>query len=298
MCVAYGSVAVLVEHTPLYLPDEVCGSAVHYLHKQPTLKHNILKFFGMALMRLFFTQIAVRPLILASCLLAGCAGSGPSVEDLTRTAEAVLGGGNAAGLSNADITAGLKEALAKGSSQVVGQLGQQNGFSNDPVVRIPLPATLRKARDFASKVGMEKSFDDLELKLNRAAERATPKAKKLFIGAIKDMSVQDARGILQGPDNAATQYFEQKTGAGIKGAMRPLVNDALGEVGAVQSFNRLLAQYRTIPLAPKVDADLTGHVVDKGSDGIFHYLAEEEKAIRTNPLKRTSELLQRVFGAQ
>jgi len=181
---------------------------------------------------------------------------------------------------------------------VVGQLGQQNGFSNDPAIRIPLPKTLLKARNYASKVGLEKSFDDLELRLNRAAELATPKAKSLFVGAIKDMSVQDASGILKGPDDAATSYFRGKTGPSIETAMRPLVDSALAEVGAVQSFNQLLAQYNAIPLAPKVEADLSGHVVEKGTNGIFLYLAQEEKAIRTNPLERTSDLLRRVFAAQ
>ncbi len=230
--------------------------------------------------------------------LSACGGTGPTLDDLTKTAEAVLGDSQSGLLSNADITAGLKEALTKGSSAVVGQLGQQNGFSNDPTIRIPLPQTLLKARNYASKIGMEKSFDDLELRLNRAAELATPKAKSLFVGAIKDMSVQDASGILKGPDDAATSYFRGKTGPSIQSAMRPLVDDALAEVGAVQSFNQLLKQYNAIPLAPKVEADLSGHVVEKGADGIFLYLAQEEKAIRTNPVKRTSELLRRVFGAQ
>ncbi len=230
--------------------------------------------------------------------LSACGGTGPTLDDLTKTAEAVLGDSQSGLLSNADITAGLKEALTKGSSAVVGQLGQQNGFSNDPTIRIPLPQTLLKARNYASKIGMEKSFDDLELRLNRAAELATPKAKSLFVGAIKDMSVQDASGILKGPDDAATSYFRGKTGPSIQTAMRPLVDDALAEVGAVQSFNQLLKQYNAIPLAPKVEADLSGHVVEKGADGIFLYLAQEEKAIRTNPVKRTSELLRRVFGAQ
>jgi len=230
--------------------------------------------------------------------ISACGGTGPTLTDLTKTAETVLGGSQSGLLSNADITAGLKEALTKGSSAVVGKLGTQNGFTNDPVIRIPLPKTLLKARNYASKVGLEKSFDDLELRLNRAAELATPKAKKLFVGAIKDMSVQDASGILKGPDDAATSYFRGKTGPAIQSAMRPLVDDALAEVGAVQSFNQLLKQYNAIPLAPKVDADLSGHVVEKGSDGIFHYLAQEEKEIRNNPVKRTSELLRRVFGAQ
>jgi len=230
--------------------------------------------------------------------ISACGGTGPTLTDITKTAESVLGGSQSGLLSNADITAGLKEALTKGSSAVVSQLGTQNGFTNDPAIRIPLPKTLVKARGYASKVGLEKSFDDLELRLNRAAELATPKAKKLFVGAIKDMSVQDASGILKGPDDAATSYFRGKTGPSIQTAMRPLVDDALAQVGAVQSFNQLLKQYNSIPLAPKVEADLSGHVVEKGADGIFLYLAKEEKEIRTNPVKRTSELLQRVFGAQ
>lgn len=242
--------------------------------------------------------IKLGPLVIGLSLLGGCAGSGPNIDDISKAADAVLGGSNGGLLSTADITAGLKEALTKGSGAVVGQLGATDGFAGDSAIRIPLPKTLVKARDFAAKVGLEKSFDDLELRLNRAAELATPKAKQLFVGAIRDMSVQDAKGILQGPDDAATTYFRGKTGSSIESAMRPLVDDALGQVGAVNAFNSLLKQYRAIPLAPKVEADLTGHVVDKGSDGIFYYLAEEEKAIRTNPVKRTSELLQRVFGSQ
>jgi len=237
--------------------------------------------------------------VLVFSFLGGCAGSGgPTLTDIASTAESVLGSSQGGALSSADITAGLKEALTTGSNAVVGQLGQRNGFSADPTIRIPLPKALVTARDFASKVGLAGSFDDLENRLNRAAELATPKAKSLFVGAIRDMSVQDASGILQGPDNAATEYFRGKTGPSIKTAMRPLVDDALAEVGAVQTFNQLLKQYQAIPLAPKVDADLSGHVVDKGSDGIFHYLAEEEKSIRTNPLARTTDLLKRVFAAQ
>ena len=237
-------------------------------------------------------------IVLCVGLLTGCAGSGPTLSEISKTAESVLASSQNGVLSTTDITAGLKEALTKGSNAVVGQLGQKNGFSADPTIRIPLPKTLITAREFASKVGLAGSFDDLENRLNRAAELATPKAKQLFVGAIKQMSVQDAKGILQGPDNAATEYFRGKTGQSIESAMRPLVDDALAEVGAVQTFNRLLKQYQAIPLAPKVDADLSGHVVSKGSDGIFHYLAEEEKAIRTNPLERTSDLLRRVFAGQ
>lgn len=233
----------------------------------------------------------------ASVALSACGGSGPTLDDLNRAASSVLNSDSGT-LSSNEIALGLKEALTQGSNLVVAQLGQTGGFESDPRVHIPLPKNLLKARDIASKVGLQGSFDDLELRLNRAAERATPQAKELFLGAIRDMSIDDAKSILQGPDNAATQYFRNKTGVSLESAMRPLVDDALSQVGAVRSFNSMMEKYKAIPLAPEVSADLTGHVVDKGIDGIFLYLAEEEKAIRDNPLKRTSQLLQRVFGSQ
>jgi hypothetical protein len=240
--------------------------------------------------------------LFSAVILSSCASDGaPKLDDLKAIAEAALAGdsSSAAGaLSIDEITRGLKEALITGSNAVVSQLGASKGFSADPAIRIPLPKSLVKARDLAKKVGLEGTFDDLELKLNEAAEEATPKAKALFVNAIKDMSVDDAKGILQGPDNAATEYFRGKTGASLQEQMRPIVDSALAKVGAVASFNSLLSKYNSIPLAPKVDADLTSHVVDEGSDGIFYYLAQEEKAIRENPLKRTSQILQRVFGSE
>jgi len=233
-----------------------------------------------------------------SLSMAGCAADGsPDLVKITEGAEAVLGSG-ASGLSTQDIVKGLKAALETGSGTVVKQLGARDGFNTDSAIRIPLPKSLVKARDLAAKVGLDGQFNDLELRLNRAAELATPKAKALFVQAIRGMSVSDARGILNGPDDAATSYFQDKTGADLQAAMRPLVDDALAQVGAVNSFNSLLADYRKIPGAPAVKADLTGHVVKRGGAGIFYYLAREEKAIRENPAKRTSEILQRVFGSQ
>ncbi|MFK7891295.1 MAG: DUF4197 domain-containing protein [Granulosicoccus sp.] len=241
-------------------------------------------------------------LLMSSCLFClGCATDGAKLGDILADAGTVLSetaGSSGNPLGSDEITRGLKEALATGSNIVVSQLGQANGFSDDPAVRIPLPESLQKARKFAARVGLDKSFNDLEDRLNKAAEEATPKARDLFLGAISSMSVTDAKDILRGSDNAATQYFRDKTGDKLQAQMRPIVDSALSQVGAVSKFNELLASYNSIPLAPKVDADLTGHVVKEGSDGIFYYLAQEEKAIRDNPLKRTSTLLQRVFGNQ
>ncbi len=231
-------------------------------------------------------------------LIAACSDSGGIVEKIQKSAESVLGQGAEAGLTTADISAGLKEALNKGTGEVVSQLGKNGGFSADKLIRIPLPQSLLKAKSYADKFGMGSYFADLENKLNEAAETATPKAKKLFVGAIKDMSLDDAWGILKGPDDAATRYFESNMSERLAEEMRPIVDNSLNQVGAVRSFNQLLSSYNKLPLGPKIDADLTGHVVDGGVNGIFHYVAQEEKAIRDNPAKRTTELLQRVFAAQ
>ena len=238
----------------------------------------------------------------AALALGGCAAGsgGPTLDDLKGVADDVLGGeGGASGpLGTDEIVAGLKQALATGSETVVAQLGRPDGFAGDPRIRIPLPESLEKAKEIASKVGLGGRFEDLETRLNRAAEEATPRAKELFLGAIRSMSVEDARGILQGPDDAATTYFRRQTGSELQSEMRPIVDRALGEVGAVASFQSLASRYNAIPGVPRLDADLTGYVVDEGMDGIFTYLAEEEKAIRENPLKRTTEILQRVFGSR
>ena len=240
-------------------------------------------------------KVSITALVIS---LAACSGSGELVDKIQKSADSVLAGGGDAALSTADITAGLREALNKGTSSVVGQLGTGGGFSADELIRIPLPDSLLKAKKYADKFGLGSHFVDLENKLNEAAELATPKAKELFVGAIKDMSVDDARGILGGPDDSATRYFEANMSERLGEEMRPIVASSLDQVGAVRTFNNLLKGYKKLPLAPKVDADLTQHVLDGGVDGIFHYVAEEEKAIRENPAARTTELLKRVFSSQ
>lgn len=228
--------------------------------------------------------------------LSGCSNSSSVLKGIEQVAGQVLSD-SGGGLSTSDIAGGLRQALSVGSQNVVGQLGRVDGFNSDPVAHIPLPRGLEKVRDVARKVGLSGELDDLETRINRAAEQATPKAKALFLSAISRMSIDDAVGILRGPDDAATQYFRGTMGGDLANAMRPIIDDSLSQVGAVQSFNSLLASYKKIPLAPPIEADLTDHVLEKGVNGIFHYIAVEEKAIREDPLKRTTELMQRVFGA-
>ena len=211
-----------------------------------------------------------------------------------------FGGGLTANeaLSNDEIGAGLKEALRVGTDRVVGQLGAVNGFNSDPSVHIPLPDSLKTVQSTLSKVGMSGMMDDLELRLNRAAEAATPKAKQLFLNSIQNMSLDDVRRIYEGPDDAATRYFRAQMSEPLAGEMMPIVNDSLSKVGAIKAYDDAMSRYDAIPFVPDVKTNLTGYVVDKGMDGIFLYLAKEEAAIRQDPLKRTTDLLQKVFGAR
>jgi Protein of unknown function (DUF4197) len=200
-------------------------------------------------------------------------------------------------LSNSDIVAGLKDALRVGSEHVVAQLGKTDGFNADPQVHIPLPDSMQKVKSTLDSMGMGSMMDDLELKMNRAAEAATPKAKKLFGDAIKSMSIDDAKNILQGPDNAATQYFKGKMSAPLAKEMQPIVDKALNQAGAVKAYDAVMGKYKALPFMPDVKANLDQYVTDQGLKGIFHYMAVEEAAIRKDPVKRTTEILQKVFGS-
>ncbi|PIE61509.1 MAG: hypothetical protein CSA29_02875 [Desulfobacterales bacterium] len=199
------------------------------------------------------------------------------------------------GLATEDIIAGLKQALEKGSSAVVNQLGASDGFNTDQAIHIPLPEKLAKVKALLDKAGMGSYADTVELKLNRAAEAATPKAKALFKDAITQMSFQDAKKILNGPDDAATQYFKSKMSPELTQSITPVVDKSLNDVGAIQSYDQMIGAYKKMPFVPDVKGNLTAYTVQKTMDGIFYYLAKEEKAIRENPAKRTTALLKKVF---
>lgn len=199
-------------------------------------------------------------------------------------------------LSRADMVDGLKEALKVGTERVVSQLGQTDGFNADQAIHIPLPSQLQTVKGWLDKVGMGGMMDDLETRLNRAAEQATPQAKQLFWNAIKEMSFDDAKRIYNGPDDAATQYLREKMNAPLTDTLRPIIDKSLSEVGAVKAYESAMGRYQNIPFVPDVKADLTDHTLAKGMDGIFYYLAQEEAAIRKDPVKRTTELLRKVFG--
>ena len=244
-----------------------------------------------------FTMI-IGMLFITMTVIPGAAGAGSDWLDKGKDLLKTYGAGSEkSGLTTAEIGAGLKDALRVGASSVVARLGRVNGFNTDPSVHIPLPKQLNTVKSVLDKVGMSGLLEDLELKLNRAAEVATPKAKKLFTQAISEMSFEDVKKIYKGPEDAATRYFRSKMSPSLAKEMRPVVTSSLSEVGAVQAYDNVMKQYRSVPFVPDVKANLTDYVVEKGMDGIFYYMAKEEAAIRANPAKRTTELLKRVFGA-
>ncbi|MDB2682990.1 DUF4197 domain-containing protein [Alphaproteobacteria bacterium] len=200
------------------------------------------------------------------------------------------------GLPSGDVAAAFKEALSIGSTNVVSQLGATNGFLNDPKVHIPLPSQLGRVQSALRAAGMSHMLDDLETRLNRAAEIATPHAKELFLNAISEMSFDDVMAIYNGPQNSATQFFQSKMSASLGQKMTPYVNNALSEAGAVQAYDRVMGQYQKLPFMPDVKANLSSYVVDEGVEGIFYYLGQQEAAIRQDPVKQVTPLLKKVFG--
>ncbi len=208
------------------------------------------------------------------------------------------GNSGIASLTNTEISSGLKEALTIGTKQVVSQLGVNNGFNLDPKIHIPLPGILGRVDNALKAIGMGSLTERLETRLNHAAEIATPKAKDLFITAISKMTINDAKNILTGPNDAATQYLRKTMGVELSQEMQPIVSTSLASAGAVKAYDQVMGQYSQIPFMPDVKADLNDYVVEKAMDGIFYYVAQEEAAIRTNPIKRSTDLLKRVFSSQ
>ncbi len=210
-----------------------------------------------------------------------------------------LGGGSTpdvSSLSVGEIAGGLKDALRVGSERVVSTLRRADGFNKSSDVHIPLPGSLKTVQSMLNKVGMGSLTDDLELRLNRAAEAAVPKASKLFGNAIAQMTIDDAKAILNGPKDSATKYFQSKMSGPLMGEMKPIVDSQLSQVGAIAAYDKMIGQYKTIPFVPDAKANLTNHVLEKAIAGVFLYLGREEAAIRENPAKRTTDLLKKVFS--
>ena len=202
-----------------------------------------------------------------------------------------------ADISNREATAGLKDALIQASGAAVGKLGVTDGFFKNPKVKIPLPDSLKKAEKAMRIFGMGKQADELVLRMNRAAEAAVPEAKVLLVDAVKKMSVQDAKDILTGGDDAATQYFKRMTATPLTAKFLPKVKEATQDVQLAQQYNKFAETGMQYGLVKKDQANLEQYVTQKTLDGLYLMMAEEEKKIRKDPLGASTSLIRKVFGA-
>jgi len=243
--------------------------------------------------------------IIASSCVAGPTLSAHAQSWLDSASDALksLGGGTsggdtsgAGGLSEATVADGLREALAVGTERVIGQLSADGGFLKDPAVHIPLPDDLKRAQSMLEGVGLGAYGQEVETRLNRGAEEAMPEAGQILGNSIRQMTLADAKAILNGPQDAATQFFRRTAGPAIEGKLRPIIESSLNQVGALSAADTMLSQYKALPFVPDVKGDLVTHATTEAMDGLFLYLAEEEASIRENPAARTTDLLKTVFG--
>jgi hypothetical protein len=202
-----------------------------------------------------------------------------------------------ADISNRDAVAGLQEALVKGSHAAVERLGVENGFFSNERVKIPLPDSFRRAERLMRSVGLGKHADELVLRMNRAAEAAVPEAKALLVNAVKTMSVQDAKGILTGGDDAATQYFKRTTSDPLSQKFLPIVKKSMEKVKVAEQYDEFARRGSRFGLVKEQDANLENYITRKALDGLFVAIADEEKKIRKDPLGSASAIISKVFGA-
>jgi hypothetical protein len=243
----------------------------------------------------------VRPLRLTALVLAlactACAGDWQG--EAGRILQQVQQQGAASTLGENEIVAGLREALAQGTTNAVNQLGRTDGFWKDAAVKIPLPAALGNVEKTLRQLGQGQRLDEFQLTLNRAAEAAVPQVADIFGDAVRQMSVQDAARILGGSNDAATRYFERVSSSSLRDKILPIVQNATAKVGVTQSYKQLTAQAGPLmQLAGKSIPDLDAYVTERAMAGLFTTIAEEEARIRENPAARTTEVLRRVFGSR
>jgi hypothetical protein len=199
--------------------------------------------------------------------------------------------------SSKDASAGLKQALEQGATQAVATLGAQGGFLDNERYRITLPANVRKAEPMLRAMGQGKTIDELNLAMNRAAESAVAEAKPLLLNAVKQMTVQDAKGILTGGEDSVTQYFRSKTTDALTQKFLPVVSKATSRLQLAAQYNKLAGQGAALGLVKAEDANVEAYVTRKALDALYLRIGEEEKAIRQNPAEAVGKIARQVFGA-
>lgn len=193
-------------------------------------------------------------------------------------------------------TSGLKEALSVSTENAVKNVSRMDGYFGNQAIKILMPEKIQKVADVLKKVGYQKQVDDFILSMNRAAEKAAPKAASIFGDAIRGMTFEDVQKILHGGDTAATEFFKAKTHDRLYGEFKPIVSSSMNEVGVTHSYKEMMAKYESVPFMSKESVDLDHHVTSKALDGLFYMVGQEEKKIRTDPAARVTDLLKTVFG--
>ncbi len=222
---------------------------------------------------------------------------GTSVAALILLAHAQAHALSLGDLTNAEASSGLKTALEKGALAAVGLLGKTDGFLGNEKVRIPLPGFLNDAAKLLKTLGQSKRVDELVTSMNRAAETAVPMAKDLLVGAVKSMSVTDAKKILAGGDTSVTGFFAEKTRDPLGVKFLPVVTKATEKVGLAAKYNQVAGKAAGMGLVKKEDANIQQYVTGKTLDGLYFMIGEEEKKIRQDPVGTGSAILKKVFGA-
>ncbi|MDP1679186.1 MAG: DUF4197 domain-containing protein [Candidatus Nitrotoga sp.] len=213
------------------------------------------------------------------------------------TTGALKSAANLTNFSNNDQVDSLKQALIQGAETAVANLAKENGYLGNNKVRIPLPESLQKADGLLRKFGMGKYADDLTTSINRAAETAVPEAKDLLVGAVNKMSVEDAKGILMGGSDAATQYFRKNTEAALAGKFKPVIATSMQKVKLAETYDQFAEKGVQFGLIDKRDIKMDDYITRKAMDGLYLMMAEQEKAIRANPLEATGNLAKKIFSA-
>ncbi len=199
-------------------------------------------------------------------------------------------------LTEEQIAAGLKEALRVGTENAVDLTGRVNGYFGNPKIKIPMPPALQRLADTLRAMGLARQVEEFVLSMNRAAEQAAPQATAIFLDAVAAMTFEDARRILEGQGDEATQYFRARTSTRLSGLFRPIVHGSMERVGVTRLYQDLTARYMALPLVRRPDLDLDHYVTVKSLDGLFLMVGEEERRIRTDPAARVTDVLREVFG--
>tara|TARA_R110002050_G_scaffold57423_3_gene128893 strand:- start:49843 stop:50604 length:762 start_codon:yes stop_codon:yes gene_type:complete len=227
---------------------------------------------------------------------------GSLLNDVTSKGKALLSTESKTTASSLDyntIASGLKEALDIGARKAIDNVSKPDGYLANQLIHIAMPPELEQVSDLMRKFGLGGQADAFEQSMNHAAEKAAPEATNIIVNAINNMSIDDANAILQGPDNAATEYFKTQTSQQLTSLFRPTIDASLNQVGATKYYNDLTGQVAALPLVGEnINLDLPDYVTEQALNGLFTMIAAEEKMIRDNPAARTTELLKQVFSSQ